>query len=173
LNPLLCPLRYPDFKQNSSDNLAPAKPFEKPLWAGCTGRGGTIEGVIVVDDVILLAPGESVRLDQDRLGGLYTQLGEAGAEDVICRAVEELAVRLSHSERLWRAGNWNQLRKSTRSLVAIADQVGMCQLARAARGVTRAIDADDPVAVSSTLARLLRIGEKSLTAVWDLRDLSL
>ena len=65
------------------------------------------------------------------------------------------------------------LRKSARSLVAISDQVGMTTLARVARDVTAAIDCGDDAALSATLFRLIRIGERSLTAVWDLQDLSL
>lgn len=115
---------------------------------------------------------ETVRLDQDRVETLYRQLGESGAENVICRAIEELAVRLAHCERLWRMGNHGELRKSARSLVAIADQIGMTTLARVAGDVTHAIDAQDSAALGATLCRLVRIGERSLTAVWDLQDLS-
>ncbi|OWU76164.1 hypothetical protein ATO3_07005 [Marinibacterium profundimaris] len=106
------------------------------------------------------------------MGDLYLQLGEAGAEDVVCRAIEELAVRLSHCERLWRRDDLDGLRKCARSLIAIAEQVGMNSLARVAGDVTQAIDACDGVATSATLTRLIRIGARSLTAVWDLQDLS-
>ena len=123
--------------------------------------------------VFTLVQNETVRLDSDRLGQLYRQLGEVSAEDVVCRAIEELAVRLSHCERLWRQRDHEQLRKSARSLIAISDQIGMSTLARVARDVTCAVDAGDTVALGATLFRLLRIGERSLTAVWDLRDLSL
>lgn len=126
----------------------------------------------VVATLLALLQNESVRLDSDRLGELYSQLGEHGAQDIVCRAIEELAVRLSHCERLWRDDDWVQLRKSARSLVAISDQIGMSALARVARDVTLAIDAADPPAVGATLFRLLRVGERSLTAVWDLQDVT-
>ena len=48
----------------------------------------------------------------------------------------------------------------------------MNTLARVAGDVTRSIDAGDLVATSATLTRLVRIGARSLTAVWDLQDLS-
>ena len=47
-----------------------------------------------------IRPTEQVYVDQERLGLLYTQLGEVGAEDVVCRAMEELALRLSHCKKL-------------------------------------------------------------------------
>ncbi len=122
--------------------------------------------------VATLVQAEKVRLDQDQLTALYRQLGHAGAEDVVCRAIEELAVRLSHCERLWRQDDHPALRKSARSLIAIAEQIGMNTLARVAGDVTNAVDAGDAAAVAATLYRLIRIGERSLTAVWDLQDLS-
>lgn len=126
----------------------------------------------MVADVLDLVQSESVRLNPDRLQALYLQLGESGAEDVICRAIEELAVRLAHCERLWRTQAPAELRKSARSLIAIADQVGMTTLARVARDVTQAVDAGDRIATGATLFRLMRIGERSLTAVWDMQDIS-
>ncbi|WP_245226965.1 MULTISPECIES: hypothetical protein [Parasedimentitalea] len=115
---------------------------------------------------------ETVRLDPGKLSELYAQLGEVGAEDVICRAIEELAVRLSHCERLWRQNDMPNLRKSARSLIAIADQIGMSAMAGIARDVTCVIDDEDHAATAATLFRLLRVGERSLTAVWDQQDLS-
>ena len=126
----------------------------------------------MVANVLTVMHKETVRLDPGKLSELYAQLGEAGAEDVVCRAIEELAVRLSHCERLWRQDDMPNLRKSARSLIAIAEQIGMCAMAGVARDVTGAIDSEDQAAVSATLFRLLRIGEKSLTAVWEQQDLS-
>ncbi len=123
--------------------------------------------------LLQIRPTETVSVDQERLGSLYSQLGEAGAEDVVCRAMEELALRLSHSDRLHRELNWPDLRKNTRSLIAIADQVGMHMLSQVASDVTRCIDEGNYVAVASTLSRLIRIGERSLTAIWDLQDITI
>ncbi|WP_119839458.1 hypothetical protein [Pseudooceanicola algae] len=126
-----------------------------------------------MEHVLVLVQQEAVRLDPDRLEALYFQLGEAGAEDVLCRAMEEIALRLGHTERLFRQGRRAEMRKSSRSLVAMAEQIGMNALARVAQDVTQCIDDDDFVALAATLARLLRVGEQSLTAVWDLQGVHL
>ena len=122
-----------------------------------------------MDDVKILAQEEVVRLDPDRLKTLYDQLGDSGAEDVVCRAMEELAVRLSMTERLFRQDRYDEMRKAARSLTGIADQIGMNTLSRVASDVTNCIDARDAVALSATLSRLLRIGERSLTEIWDMQ----
>ncbi|EEE37359.1 hypothetical protein RKLH11_1195 [Rhodobacteraceae bacterium KLH11] len=126
----------------------------------------------VVDKIITLEQTESVRLDPDRLNSLYCQLGDTSALDVLCRTVEELALRLSNCERFWRQRDWADLRKCARSLVAISDQVGMTALARVAGDVAHSVDAGDAVATGATVGRLIRVGERSLTAVWDQQDLS-
>ena len=120
----------------------------------------------------MLATEEPARLDAGRLQDLYVQLGQAAAEDVICRAMEELAVRMAQLERLYRKNKFDEMRKNARCLVAIAEQVGMGPLATVARDVTNCIDTCDDVALAAVLARLLRLGERSLMAVWDTQDLS-
>ena len=112
-----------------------------------------------------IRPVEQVDVNPDQLGVLYAQLGEAGAEDVVCRAMEELALRMAQSDRLYRAAEWEGLRKNTRSLIAIAEQIGMYSVARVARDVTHCLDAKDHIAVAATLSRLIRIGERSLAAI--------
>ena len=116
---------------------------------------------------------ERVDIDHDRLGALYAEMGNVGAENVVCRAMEELAVRLSECSTLWRESSLIRLRKHARSLIAISDQIGMHMLAQVAADVTAALDAKDEVAVAATLSRMLRIGERSLTAMWAMEDMSI
>lgn len=123
--------------------------------------------------VTQIRPIEAVDVDQARLSALYTQLGEASAEDVVCRAMEELALRLAHCDRLFRTSAWLDLRKSVRSLIAIADQIGMSAVSTVAGHVTDCIDQEDNIALAATLGRLIRIGEESLTAIWDLQDITI
>ena len=123
-----------------------------------------------VEQVTALQPAERVRLDADRLEALYIQLGARGAEDVVCRALEEIATRLSRAERDYRAARFAEMRKACRGLVGMADEVGMALMARVARDVTMAIDAGDGTALAATFARLLRIAERSLCEIWDMQD---
>lgn len=116
---------------------------------------------------------EPVSVDHDRLGALYSDMGHTGAEDVVCRAMEELALRMAHCDRLHRAQNYDELRKSARSLIAISDQIGMGLLATVARDVMACVDSGDGVALAATLGRLMRAGEGSLTAIWDLEDITI
>jgi len=133
------------------------------------GKQRSTDSGETVEQVTLLKQDERVRLDPQRLDTLFDQLGETGAEDIVCRALEELAARLSHAERCYREGRIADMRKSSRSLIAIADQVDMSLLAGVAGDVTASIDAGDHVALAATFARLLRIGERSLCEIWDVQ----
>ena len=126
-----------------------------------------------MERVTILALKEAVRVDADRLAGMYAQLGECSAEDAVCRAMEDLAVRLASAERLHRAGDWGGLAAAARGILPIATEIGMPLLGQVTRDVCSCLESGDAVALVATLARLLRVGERSLYAVWDLQDLSI
>lgn len=119
-----------------------------------------------------LKPDEPVRLEQSQLEALYASLGETQAEEIICRAMEELAMRLALIERAYAARDLGPLSKGARGLGKIAHQVGMSLLAKIADDVAICADRKDRLALDATLARLFRISDRSLTAVWDTADLS-
>ncbi|MFL4469594.1 hypothetical protein ACERZ8_06835 [Tateyamaria armeniaca] len=126
-----------------------------------------------MSNITQLRLSEHVQVDHDRLDSLYSEMDHAAAEDMVCRAMEELALRMAHCDRLYRAADFDELRKSSRSLVAIADQIGMTMMARVARDVADCAGPQDPVALAATLSRLMRTGEESLTAIWDLQDVTI
>jgi hypothetical protein len=119
-----------------------------------------------------LRPEETVRLEHERLEALYASVGERQAEEIICRAMEELAMRLALMERAYSAGEMVPLAKGARGLVKIADQVGMTKLASVATDVAECAERADVPALGATIARLIRISDRSLTAVWDTADIS-
>lgn len=116
---------------------------------------------------------EGVRLDPDRIVALVSELGEDGAEQAVCRAIEELAGRLTELQRFVDEGDAVAMHRSAQRLSKVAEQIGMLTLARIAGDVLRTADAGDVAAQAATLARLVRIADRSLNAVWDLRHLML
>ncbi len=123
--------------------------------------------------VLNLTHEESVRLDRSQLEVLYQSLGPIGADKVVSHALEEIAVSLSRAGKEYREGRLDDLRLSVRGLIAVAQQVGMTTLARVGRDVLELSTSHDAAAFGATMARLERIGETSLVAVWDLQDMSL
>ena len=122
--------------------------------------------------VLRLVHREQVRFDPAMLASLYAQLGTRAAERMIACAMEELALRAVALNAL-PADDVAAVRKGARSIQAIAAQVGMDSLARVARHVVQCAAADaDEVALSATRARLMRVADHSLTAIWGEEDLS-
>lgn len=112
-------------------------------------------------------------LDRDRLETLVSELGEPGAERLVGRALEELAVWLNRTDRAYRKSDMATVLIGAEQISRIAMQVGLSTLNRVAQDVTRSCEADDTTALSATLARMMRIGECSLLSVWDIKDMSL
>jgi len=109
-------------------------------------------------------------MDPAQIETLCQDLGPHAAEDVVCRAMEELAQRLCQVQDLALSGTKMEMHKVLRSLAAIALQIGMTSLARVAQDVMTCIDYGDVVAEAACMARLARTGERSLTQLWDLNE---
>lgn len=121
-----------------------------------------------MNDVILtFEPHESVRLDLDCIETLVSSLSREAADEVVARAVDDVAMRLSDCEQHFAAGDTAGLRKAVRPLGGIAEQIGMSMLARVARDLLLTLDRGDAVAVAAVLSRLSRVGDRSLVAIWD------
>jgi len=129
--------------------------------------------VIKVTNITQLRLSETIHVDRDRLDTLYSDLDPISAEDMVCRAMEELALRMAQCDRLYRANKLEDLHKSSKSMIAIADQIGMNVLARVAGDVSTCAHIGDHAALASTMSRLLRAGEGSLSAIWDLQDITI
>ena len=80
---------------------------------------------------------------------------------------------IAQTDRLYRSGQIAEMRKTVRSMGAIAGQIGMGTLARVAGDVLACVDANDGTALAAVLQRLMRMGESSLTQIWQLQDLSI
>lgn len=114
---------------------------------------------------------EGVRLEPDRIVALYAELGPTGAEQLISVAMEDMAVALSVLEKAALKGIYSELVDAVDALDPLARQVGMDVLVRVARDLLDCAARCDTVAEAAVLARLVRLGDRCLTAVWDLSDM--
>ena len=117
-------------------------------------------------------PIETVQVDQGQLETLYRQLGPIGADKVVNHALEELAALLVRLPSDYDAARMRDLSDGARALAAVAQQVGMTKLARVARDVAQLATTADSPALGAVMARLDRLGDRSLVAVWDISDQS-
>lgn len=120
--------------------------------------------------VAILKLAEAVALDRDQLDVLYRQLGPVGADKVVQHALEELSTLLEALPDSYRKGRFDDLTAGARALAAVAQQVGMTKLARVSRDLADLSSGRDAPALGAVVARLERIGDRSLVAVWDMSD---
>ena len=127
----------------------------------------------MVAPVSVLEHTECGSLNADRLAELYVELGQSAAEGAVCRALEDLSECLHRISAECIADDLKGVKQSAREMLATADHVGMHKLANIARDVEAVAARYDYAAVGGTVGRLLRVGESSLTSVWDLKELLL
>lgn len=120
-----------------------------------------------------LRPFEAVSLDTELLDEMCARLGYQKAEAAISSAMEDIAVLLQYSGTLIKAGDLESLRMTARQIEGLAKRTGMVALARVGSDVHGLCHGADAAALAATVARMRRLGEQSLIAIWDREDLSI
>ena len=123
-------------------------------------------------DVSVLRPEEPARFNPDRLERLCDEVGEIRAEHEVACALKAISAQLQDIRHLCPIRTGSDLMTPVRALAAASDRIGMATLARVARDVLACASSGDLVALAATYARLLRVGERSIHAIWDLEDVS-
>lgn len=139
-------------------------------YRNSVARGGNDWGMLMIQTLRL---SEKARLDKNRLSEIVARLGSRGADDLISRTMEELAVQLAKVHKGFARGSTHEVHMAARKISEFSAHVGMPSLSAVASDVTRLAQENDGAAFAATVARLGRIGESSLMKVWDLQDLSM
>lgn len=118
-----------------------------------------------------LAPEEPARFNPERLEELCLKIGEVQAEAEVALALHRISEHLPTLDALLR-NDESAFPVAIDQIAKDAELIGMATLARVARGVLDSYATRNHVALAATMARLDRVGERSIHAVWDLEDLS-
>lgn len=118
-----------------------------------------------------LHPDEPARFNPDRLEELCHRIGEVRAEAEVALALHRISEHLPHLKTMLHEDG-AAFTLTIDRIASDADLIGMATLARVARNVIDSHASGNLVAVAATLARLERVGDRSIHAVWDLEDLS-
>lgn len=114
---------------------------------------------------------EPTRFNPERLEELCHRIGEVRAEAEVALALHRLSELLPHIRRLMRDDE-TAFVTALESIVNDAELIGMATLARVARSVLDNFATNNLVSLAATMARLERVGDRSIHAVWDLDDMS-
>ena len=115
---------------------------------------------------------EKVYVDSELLSDMATKMGEVGADQKVTQAMEKSMSCLCSIQKAVSLGKMDDLIRLSHELTVIAGNVGMTSYANVAADVHQCAVDGNSVALSATLARLHRIGDRSIMAVWGLEDVS-
>jgi hypothetical protein len=115
-----------------------------------------------------LRPNEPVRLDAGPIAAIYRDMGSGAAEQVVNRAMGELALTMAGLAGQVRARDLTDLHRQLRSLQRMADHIGMTSLGQVSAQVRTCIDSGDATAFSAVWARRIRVAERSLASEGDM-----
>ena len=113
---------------------------------------------------------ERVVLDRAPIEEMCQALGIERAERLVGGAMEELAVWISRAEPLRRRGCPDELGRLAQRIEPVAERLGMPLLARIAGELRKLCGQGDAAALAAVVSRMVRVGESSLVAIWDLQD---
>ena len=110
---------------------------------------------------------EPIRVDAGRIQNIVTELGEVAAEGVIQMALEQMATSVEGLLDSARRGDDAAIVTQAERLSRLAWQVGLVSLAGVAIDVADCARRHEAVALTATLARAVRVANRSLTEIWD------
>jgi hypothetical protein len=122
--------------------------------------------------VLAFQPVEIVRHDSAPIALIYRNMGTSAAEEVVSRALAELALTLAALGGPVPSADPRDPIRGLRRIRRMAGQLGLVSLAQVAGDMATAFEQADAVAAAAVWARLMRVAEVSLapdTAHLDLR----
>lgn len=120
--------------------------------------------------ITALRPRDRVRQDAEPIAAMYREMGTKAAEQIVNRALGELALTISGLSQQIRSRELNELPRRLRRLQRMSENLGMVSLGLVAADARRAFEENDTTAFSAIWARLMRVAERSLATDKDLLD---
>ncbi len=122
--------------------------------------------------VTALTPREVVRQDVEAIAVIYRNLGAPTAEQMVARALGELALTMAGLAEKVRAQDLRDLARQLGVLKRLAEDLGLVSLAHVAADSRTCLERADSTAFAAVWARLLRVAERSLAPTAGSFDLS-
>lgn len=123
-------------------------------------------------NVTAMRPVERVRQDGEAIAVIYRNLGTATAEQMVTRALGELALAMAGIAAQVKARQMADLARQLRRLQRMAENLGMISLAQVSGDALYCLERCESTAFSAVWARLLRVAERCLATDKGFADIS-
>ncbi len=120
--------------------------------------------------VVSLRPREALSIDPARLMELRNTGGAGQVDRMLGETLEDLALGLSRIAGAYQQDRFTTITDECVAIGKIAGRIGLDRIARVAFTVAALAKGSDGVALSANLARLMRLGNDALGAIWELQD---
>lgn len=121
-------------------------------------------------DVIVLRCADHLHFDPTALNALFAKKGFHAAEEVVCRILEDIAMRLDLLQQGRDESRFDMMFKPARRIRSVAGQIGLIEVAAAAGHVVTCLKQMDGVALEATMARLERGFDVAVSEIWTYRE---
>ena len=122
--------------------------------------------------ITAMRPRDRVRQDSEPIAMMYRTMGTQAAEQVVNRALAELALTMAGLADQVRDGDVETLARQLRRLQRMAEQLGLVSMGQIAADARHCQDRPDRTAFEAVWARLVRVAEMSLATEKGLLDRS-
>lgn len=119
---------------------------------------------MAAENVVALCPLVVIEQDASPIAEIYRNLGTGSAEQVVARALGEVALTMSGIAEQVQLREMTDLARQMRRLQNKAENLGMTTLARVSRDARICLERGDSTAFSAVWARLIRVTERTLTS---------
>jgi hypothetical protein len=170
----MSPLPYAAFVENSRGKIRGKARSGNQFFSMTAQAGfGCVEfWVFKMGEIAALRPREIVRQDIEAIAVIYRNLGAPVAEQMVTRALGELALTMAGIAEKVRAQDLRDLARQLARLGRLAADLGLLSLAMVAGDAKTCLERADGTAFAAVWARLLRVAERSLASDEGLADQS-
>lgn len=123
--------------------------------------------------IVDFRPKDRIYQDAEPIALIYRSMGTHAAEEVVNRALGELALIMSGIATQVRAHNTLDLARQLRRLERMAVQLGLVSLGTVSNDARSCLEGGDPTAFSAVWAQLVRVAEGSLATEKGALDLQI
>jgi hypothetical protein len=126
----------------------------------------------IMENVTILRPRERIRQDGEAIAVIYRNLGTSTAEQMVTRALGELALAMAGIAAQVKAQALTDLTRQLKKLQRMAENLGMISLATVSEDARICLERCDSTAFAAVWARLLRVAERCLANDKGFADIS-
>ncbi len=127
---------------------------------------------MTLNNVVALRPNDRVRQDAEPIATIYRNLGTVSAEQVVTRALTELALTMAGLAAKVQARDLADVTRQLRRLQRMSENLGLVSLGLIAADVSACVERGDVTAFAAVWARLMRVAERSLSADRNMQGLT-